>query len=317
MRTLLTLFICIPLLFAVAQDSQSAQQEPDSQGDERIIRIESEGAVLAGNLRYGPHEYSHSEPEGIVATVSNLTIFSSEARLQVPPEEQGETLLAQAEGRREAYFEGGVRVTRGRLEATGPRLGYSEATGLGLLEGGADIRVEPAEEGDDPVAITAAEVEFDVDTDRSISRGDVELESGNQRAQSDELLFEEERSLGCLYADSGQITLTRLDADGDELLITADEACVLTDDERLHARGNVTVIDGSITSTGEEVFFDDARSLAEIIGSPARSVDEDSGSSLESDRILHDIEFDYFEAIDATVPSDFDPADFEPTASAE
>jgi lipopolysaccharide export system protein LptA len=302
-RRVLTALAGLVLVAAFAQES----------GEGRIIRIESEGASISGNFRYGPHEYTHPDPEGLVATVSNLTILSSQATLRVPPEEQGEVQLAQAEGRREASFEGGVRVLRGRLVATGPTLDYSEATGLGLLHGGAEIDIAPAEEDDDPVAITTDEVEFDVDTDRSVSHGDVRLVSGNQRAQADELLYEEERSLGCLTGDGRQVTLTRTDADGDELVITADETCVLTEDEKLYARGNVTVVDGSITSRGDEVFFDDEQSIAEIIGSPARSVDESTGSELQSDRIRQDIEFDFFEAIDATVPSEFDPAAFAPT----
>lgn len=304
MRKFLTVLAALALLTALAQDS----------GEGRIIRIDSQGADFGGNLRYGPHEYAHPDPEGIVATVSNLTIFSSQARLQVPIEEQGEVMLAQAEGRREAYFEGGVRVTRSRLEATGPSLAYSEATSLGTLQGGAEVNVAPEEEGDDPVAITAQQVEFDVDTDRSISRGDVRLHSGNQRATAGELLYEEERSLACLTSEGSQVTLTRTDENGDELLITADETCVLTEEEKLYARGNVMVVDGNITSTGDEVFFDDERSIAEIIGSPAHSQDRETGSELQSDRIRQDIEYDYFEAIDASVQSDFDPTNFQPTS---
>ncbi|HEX7005408.1 MAG TPA: hypothetical protein VF168_14585 [Trueperaceae bacterium] len=307
MRKLLSLLACLTLLTALAQEVS----------EERIIRIDSQGADIGGDFRYGPHEYTHPEPDGIVATVSNLTILSGHAILRVPPEEQGDVTLSQAAGRRQAIFDGGVQVQRGDLSATGPQLSYSEATGLGTLAGGAEIEITPEEEGEDPVFITAQEVEFDVDTDRSISRGDVELVSGNQRASSGELLYEEERGLACLYSESGQVTLTRTDENGEELVITADETCVLTEDEKLYARGNVTVVDGSITSTGEQVFFDDEQSIAEIIGSPAHSVDEANGVELTSDRIRQDIEFDFFEAIDATVPSDFDPQAFEPTAEAE
>jgi lipopolysaccharide export system protein LptA len=303
MRRLLTVSAGLLLVIALAQQS----------GEGRIIRIDSQGASISGNLRYGPHEYTHPEPEGIVSTVSNLTILASKARLQVPEEEQGETLLAQAEGRRQAFFEGGVKVSRGRLVATGPVLGYSEETGLGVLQGGAEIQIAPGEEGDDPVAITAGEVEFDVDTDRSVSRGDVHLTSGNQTAMAEQLLYEEERSLGCLTSEGGQVTVTRTDEDGDDLVITADRTCVLTEQNKLYAVGNVTVVDGSITSTGTEVFFDDEQSLAEIIGSPAQSIDEANGVELTSDRIRQDIEFDFVEAIDATVASDFEAAAFLPT----
>ena len=304
MRKLLITIASLLLLSALAQEAS----------EERIIRIDSQGADLSGDFRYGPHEYTHPDSDGLVATVSNLTILSGHAVLRVPEEEQGEVTLSQAAGRRQAVFDGGVRVERGDLSATGPELAYSEATGLGVLQGGAQIEITPEEEGEDPVSITAREVEFDVDTDRSTSRGDVRLVSGNQQASSDELLYEEERDLACLYSESGQVTLTRTDENGEELVITADETCVLTEDEKLYARGNVTVVDGSITSTGEEVFFDDEQSVAEIIGSPAHSVDEANGVELTSDRIRQDIEFDYVEAIDATVPSEFDRAAFQPTS---
>lgn len=302
-RLLTTLSSLLMLLFAAAQDS----------GAGRIIRIDSEGASFSGNLRYGPHEYTHPDPEGIVATVSNLTILASQARLQVPEGEQGQVPLPQAEGRREAFFEGGVRVTRGRLVAVGPELAYSEATGLGILRTGAKIDIAPSEEGEEPVEITANEVEFDVDTDRSVSRGEVQLVTGKQRARAHLLHYEEDRGLGCFSSQGEQVELTRSEEGGDDLVITADETCVLTEDERLYARGNVTVVDGAITSTGSEVFFDDEMGIAEVIGSPARSVDSANGIELESDRIRQDIEYDSIEAIDATVPSDFDPADFRPT----
>lgn len=305
MRPLVMLLAASILLLAIAQES----------GEGRVIRIDSQGASVEGNLRYGPHQYTHPDPEGIVATVSNLKILSSQATLQVPPEEQGDALLSQAEGRRLANFAGGVRVLRGRLEATGPALGYSEATGLGVLEGGAEINIAAADEGDDPVSITTDEVEFDVDNDVSISRGSVRLISGNQRASAERLLYEEDRSLGCLSSEGGQVTLTRTDEQGDELVITADETCVLTEEEKLYARGNVTVVDGSITSTGDEVFFDDEQALAEIIGSPAHSVDEANGGELTSDRIRQDIEYDYVEAIDASTPSDFSREAFQPTVA--
>src|SRR5690606_14861565 len=103
------------------------------------------------------------------------------------------------------------------------------------------------------------------------------------------------------------------DENGEQMTISADEIRVLTSENRLYASGNVTVVDGSITSTGDVVFFDDATGIAEVIGSaerPAEAVDADSGATLVTDRIKQDVEFDFFEAIDASVPSEFDPATF-------
>lgn len=296
-----------------AADQAPAGQTPtDQAGGEqvRIIRISSEGATASGDFRYGPIAYAHSDPEGILATVSNLTILAQYAELRVPAGQQGEVLLSQAVGEREASFEGGIRVERGRLGATGPALVYSEATGLGVLRGGATIHIAPADAEDDPVDITAEEVEFDVDTDRSTSRGDVRLVSGNQAAVADVLVYVEDRNLGELRSEGGQVTITRTADDGGELLITADTISVLTDEGRLYARGNVTVVDGSITSTGNEVFFDDDASRAEVIGSPARSVDEEQGIELTGGRLEHRTDLSVVSIIDESVPSEFDVSAF-------
>ena len=283
---------------ALAQDSAA----PVS----RIIRIEMAEGTTGGNIRHGPISYEHPDPRGITATVSNLTILAQNASLAVPADQQGELLLAEAEGSREASFSGTVYVERGRLEASGPGLVYSEATGLGLLQGPADIFIAAAEADDEDVRISAGEVEFDVDTDMSTSRGAVLLESGSQTATADLLVYAEERSLGVLSSSDGQVRIVRLADDGSELVITADEVRVLTDDEMLWARGNVTVVDGDITSTGDEVFFDDAASRAEVLGSPAHSVDEAGGVELTGDRLEHRTDLGVVSIIDASQPSEFD-----------
>jgi lipopolysaccharide export system protein LptA len=301
------------LVLAQAQDSApSAAESAETAGTEgsatanRIIRISFQDGTTSGNIRFGPISYTHPEPDGITATVSNLTILARLAELRVPPAQQGETLLSEAEGEREASFEGGVRVLRGRLTAEGPGLVYSEATGLGILNGTAKVHIEPAEDSDDPVDITAGEVEFDVDTDLSTSRGDVTLTSGRQTAEAEQLVYAEERSLGVLSSSSGQVQIIRLDDDGSELVITADEIRVLTDDELLYATGNVTVADGSVTSYGDAVFFDDRASRAEVLGSPARSIDEAEGIELTGARLEHRTDLGVVSTIDASVPSEFE-----------
>ena len=236
----------------------SAQDAPDLQ--ERIITITYDGGNRASpDLRFGPYEYSHPDPEGLMATVSNLTIYGSEAVLEAP---QG-VMIADAEGQRQASFAGGVRVVRGRLEATGPALAYDESTGLGTLERlfdvGVDIVVEPpperANQGD--VTITANSVTFDVDTDVSTSRGDVLLINGNQQAEAEELVYEEARDLAKLSSSGQQVRAVRQNDDG-ELIIVADEIRTLTQTDSLLAVGNVIIVDGPIRSTGDVVFFDDA-----------------------------------------------------------
>ncbi len=277
----------------------AAAQEPDL--ERRLITIDSSGGTQSGNLRYGPIVYEHPDPFGIVATVSTLDIFGPRAELSAPDD----TLLSRAKGQRTARFEGGVRVVRGRLEATGPSLVYRETTGLGELDGGVEVTIAPDDEGGDPTLISAASAEFDVDTDRSVNRGDVELVAGSQRAQADVLTYAEDTDLAVLDCD-GLCTIVREDEENGLLTITAQEIRVLTQGERLWARGDVTVVDGDLVTRGDEAVYDDAQKLAEVTGSPARSVNEADGVTLEGDRILQDVEFDYVEAIDASVVSDLD-----------
>jgi lipopolysaccharide transport protein LptA len=303
-------------------DSEQATGETTEQSPEekRIIRIQFDGGTEEGDLRFGPLVYTHPDPEGIVGTVSNLTIYGQTAELRGPEGE--EISLTDAEGRRTATFSGGLRVTRNRLEAKGPDLSYSEETGIGKMTGNVAIVIAPEEEEDDPVNITAESADFDVDTDVSTSRGNVELVNGNQTATAGEVVYEEDRELALMTSEGGQVTLTRTDEeDGSVLTITADEVRPLTGDKKLHAIGNVTVVDGAGISKGDEVFFDDNESRAEIIGNPATYENEEEGTSLSSGRLEQFTDTDEVQALDETVPSEFNPDDFklmtelEPTES--
>lgn len=297
-----TLALAALLLLAGVATAQGAAPT-DADLERRVITIDGSGGTQSGNLRYGPLRYEHPDPYGVTATVSTLTILGPSATLAGPEGE--EVLLSRAKGRRTATFEGGVRVLRDRLEADGPGLVYDEATGLGVLRGGSVVTIAPEREEDDVTTITADAVEFDVDTDRSVNRGDVVLVTGEQRAESDELRYDESTDLAGLVCLEAQCTITRAQEDG-ELVITADDIRVLTQDERLWARGNVRVVDGDLVTTGDEVVYDDGDKLAEVTGSPAVSVNEADGVTLESDRILQDVEFDFVEAIDASRASDVD-----------
>ncbi len=297
------------ILLSLALLVLSLAQEEDP--ERRIISIDSSGGSQSGNLRFGPLLYEHPEPEGVIATVSTLTIYGQQAELRGPEDEQ--LALTEARGRRTATFSDGVRVTRGRLEATGPELFYSEATGLGTLTGDISIEVAPREEEDDPVLISASEAEFDVDTDVSTSRGGVELTTGNQMANAEQLIYEEERDLGCLSSEGGQVTARRTDDDGDELTIQADELCTLPNEDKLLARGNVTIQDGDITSRGDTVFFDDNESRALILGNPAVSENAADGLVTRGAVIEQRTDIDAVQVF--SDPVDFDESAFELTAA--
>jgi lipopolysaccharide transport protein LptA len=304
----------VVLLLALALGAAASQADPvaadapalDAEAlERRIITIDYSGGTARGNLRFGPITYEHPDPTGIVATVATLTIEAGRAVLAGP----ADTLISQAEGQRDANFEGGVTVRRGRLVAVGDRLVYSEATGLGVLDGSAVVRIAPAREGEDEVVITATSVTFDVDTDISISEGDVRLVNGDQTATADRLVFEEARDLGQFTSSGARAEVTRAGEDGD-LRIVADEIRVLTEFSALYARGDVTVEDGPVTSRGDVVFYDDDEQIAEVIGSPATAVDTSAGVNLSTDRIRQDVRFRFVEAIDASLPTTYTAEQF-------
>jgi lipopolysaccharide export system protein LptA len=322
MKKLFGFFGLLLVIIVLAQEQTDTSQTDTSQTDtteataeeKRIIRIDSSGGTEEGDLRFGPIKYTHPDPEGIKATVSNLSIFAQNAELSGPEGE--EISLSDAEGRRTATFSGGLRVTRNRLEAKGPDLHYSEESGLGTITGGATIHIEPEEEGDDPVDITTDSVEFDVDNDESTSKGNVDLISGNQTAKADELIYEENREVGKLTSAEEQTTITRTDDDGALTTITADVIYVVTKTKQLHAIGNVTVVDGSITSKGDEVFFNDEESRAEVIGN-ATAIDSEEDIEIFGDRIEQLTDTDEINLIDESIPSEFNAEDFKLTREQE
>lgn len=289
------------LLAALVLAGALAQGDaPTAAPERRLITIDSSGGTQSGNLRFGPIRYEHPEPDGVVATVSTLTIRGPRAELRAP---EG-ALIGQSQGLREATFDGGVVVTRGRLTATGASLRYSEATGLGVLEGDAQVRVAPASEGEREVVITALSVTFDVDTDTSVSAGDVVLLNGDQAATAERLEYEETAGLGVLSGDE-RPEVTRTADDGGLLRIVANEIRVLTDLAALYAVGTVEVIDGDVRSTGDEVFYDDEQEVAEVLGNPAVAVDSAAGVRLETARVRQDVRFRFVEAMDASLPTPF------------
>jgi lipopolysaccharide transport protein LptA len=327
MRQTVILITTFLLLFGLAQEQTTTTQTDTSQTDttgtdtttseqtaeeKRIIRIQNDGGTQSGDLRFGPITYEHPDLEGVVATVSNLTIYGQKAELKGPEGE--EVSLTDAEGRRIATFSGGLRVTRNKLEAKGPDLTYSEETGIGTMTGNVAIVVAPDKEGGDPVNINAESADFNVDTDVSISKGNVQLENGNQSATANEVTYEENRKLAKMTpAEGDQVTLTRTDKDGNVLTITADVVRPLTEGKRLHAIGNVTIVDGAGITKGDEVFFDDKESRAEITGNPATYENDEDGASLSSGRLEQFTDTDTVQPLDETVPSKFDAKDFQLT----
>lgn len=241
----------------------------------RVIQVE--GGRLSGDLRYGPWTF-----EGEVrGRVKDLEIRSSKATLTAP---KGKT-MQEAEGEREARFEGGVVVRRGRVEARGPVLVYREKTGEGELLGPARMRQEP-KPGEDPVEVEASRMTFQVDTDTSSSENAI-LKSGNQEGRAAFVYYEEEKGLA-VFTDSKEVVLVRKRKDGD-LVIRAKEVRSLTSSKKLIATGGVRLQDGDLVTTGESLYYDDTTGEAIVLGRPAVSENKKEGFRLSGNTLQHNV----------------------------
>jgi lipopolysaccharide transport protein LptA len=235
-----------------------------SSASNRIVKIQG-GA--RGNVRTGPLTYSGNP---VKATISTLQLQSAQAVLAAPA---GIALL-EAEGKRTANFTGNVMVTRGRLTARGGQLAYSEATGQGVLSASPSAVFVPEDKSNgDTVSISAGQMSLDVDSNMSTSTGGVRLTNGSQNGRADRLVFDEDRELAQL---TGSPSLTRA-AKGNqkELTMTGQEVRALTADKTLYVRGNVRLVQGTLTTTGNAVYYDDKKNVAYVVGN-AVSVDSRS-----------------------------------------
>ncbi|BBN96117.1 OstA-like protein [Deinococcus grandis] len=229
----------------------------------RLITIEG---APRGDVRNGPLTFTGNP---VKAKVSTLNIEASQAVLTAP---KG-TALIEAKGKRTTDFTGNVKVTRGRLTATGNALAYSEATGQGVLNGSASATFTPDKTDGDTVTIKAAQMSLDVDNDRSTSTGGVTLSNGTQSGKADKLVFDEQRELALL---TGTPSLTRAARGSQkELIITGQEVRALTKTKTLYVRGGVKLVQGTTTTTGDAVYYDDRKNVAYVVGN-AVSVDSKS-----------------------------------------
>ncbi len=241
----------------------------------RVIQVE--GGRLSGDLRHGPWTF-----EGEVrGRVKDLEIRSPKATLTAP---KGKT-MQEAEGEREARFEGGVVVRRGRVEARGPVLVYREKTGEGELLGPARMRQEP-KPGEDPVEVEASRMTFQVDTDTSSSENAL-LKSGNQEGRAAFVYYEEEKGLA-VFTDPKEVVLTRKRKDGD-LVIRAKEVRSLTGSKKLIATGGVRLQDGDLVTTGESLYYEDTTGEAIVLGRPAVSENKKEGFRLSGNTLQHNV----------------------------
>ncbi|GAA5535003.1 hypothetical protein E5F05_20190 [Deinococcus metallilatus] len=249
----------LALAAALAATTVLAQSAPDS----RLINIEG---APRGDIRNGPYTFSGNP---VRATVSTLKIQAGQATLAAPA---GTPLSdAKARGKRTANFTGNVIVNRGRLTAKGGQLAYSEVTGQGVLSASPSATFVPEDKSSgDTVNISAGQMSLDVDNNVSTSTGNVHLTNGNQSGQADKLVFDEDRELAQL---TGTPTLTRA-AKGNqkELTINGQEVRALTKSKTLYVRGGVKLVQGSLTTTGDAVYYDDKKNVAYVVGN-AVSVD--------------------------------------------
>ncbi|WP_310584407.1 LptA/OstA family protein [Deinococcus sp.] len=240
----------------------------------RVLKFET-SAQLQGDLRNGPYNYTGKAGAAVKATVGTVSIAAPQASMKAP----AGTPMANAQGRRSADFTGGVTVLRGRLSAKGAALNYSEASGQGLLTGAPSAVFTPEKKGDDPVNIAAANMSLDVDTNMSTSTGNVKLVSGVQTGRADRVVFDEGKELGLL---TGNMSLSRAaTAKAKELNVVGTEARILTKGKLLYVLGKVKLTQGSTTTTGDAVYYDDARNVAYVVGN-AVSTDSKTGTTVRA-----------------------------------
>ena len=270
MRRILSVALLLACGIALAAGSRVIEVRADKQN----------GSPLASSLEFTGN---------VKGSVQKLGIASDKATLTAPDG----TPVAGSEGKRTASFLGGVTVTRGRLTAQGPSLEYRETSGLGVLAGPAKIVQKPQKAGEDDVLISAGKATFDVDTNVSTSEGNVKLVNGTQTATSAKIIYDEDSSLGCL-TDPRSVGVVRepKKAGDNRLVITAKEVRVNTDTNTLIASGGVRLEAGDNVTTGEALFYDDAKDTAWVIGDvakkiPAKNVNRKSGATISSGTIIN------------------------------
>ncbi|THF87697.1 hypothetical protein E7T09_00145 [Deinococcus sp. KSM4-11] len=226
-----------------------------------------------GDLRKGPLTFTGSP---VKATVSTLNIEASQAVMSAP----AGTLLIEAKGKRTADFTGSVVVTRGRLTAKGDKLAYSEVTGQGIMTGTPSATFVPANKEDgDAVAIQATQMSLDVDNNVSTSTGSVGLTNGTQTGKADKLVFDEDKELAQL---TGTPSLTRAAKGAQkELVMSGTEVRARTKEKTLYVKGNVKLVQGTTTTTGDAVYYDDKKNVAYVVGN-AVSVDSKTKVTLRA-----------------------------------
>ena len=257
-------------LLLAALTATTVFAQTGSSADKRVINIQG---ASTGNLRTGPLNFTGSP---VKATVSTLQIQSAQATLAAP----AGTPIIEARGKRTANFSGNIAVTRGRLSAKGDKLAYSEVSGQGVLSGSAAATFLPeGNSGNDPVNITATQMSLDVDNNVSTSTGTVRLTNGTQTGRADKLVFDEDKELAQL---TGTPSLTRA-AKGSqkELVISGTEVRALTKSKTLYVKGGVKLVQGTQTTTGDAVYYDDAKNVAYVVGN-AVSVDSKSKVTLRA-----------------------------------
>jgi lipopolysaccharide export system protein LptA len=241
-------------------------------------------AVTGDRQNGSPRAASIEFTGNVKGSVQQLKISADRATLTAP---DGAAIVA-SEGKRTATFTNGVTVTRGRLTAQGPSLEYRETSGLGVLAGPAKIVQKPQKAGDDDVNISASKATFDVDTNVSTSEGNVKLDNGNQSAQASKVVYDEDSSLGCL-TDARTVTLVRepKKAGENRITITAKEVRVNTDNNTLVGMGGVTIVSGRNRTTGDTLYFDDAKSTAYVVGRPAKNTDTRSRAEVQGTTLIN------------------------------
>lgn len=122
----------------------------------------------------------------------------------------------------------GVFIRQGRTIVSGTELFYDNATGLADLNGPIDLQ-RTSESGDNDLTATADSLVFDVNTDLSTLKGDVEVISDKRVSHAETLILNEEEAYATLLGSPARSVEGENVLEGDTLLyyLDTDDVIVL------------------------------------------------------------------------------------------
>lgn len=250
-----------------------------------VLEIDTSGGSQTGNLRYGPVLVRHTDDDGVWASVGSIQVSASVVEVTGP---EG-VALAAATSLRTATFRSNVVIRRTGLTVSGDEFTYVEATGEGVLVGGAEAWIPYAPDGESSMRVGAQVMVINLRELVSSSEGKVVVDVPDGiMITADKLVFYEERGLAVLSAEGGPVLLSVV-SDDIALAGKAAEIHVDTIGEVLRLRGSVGFQVGDLAVSGSEAFYSHPAQRVTITGEPANVTDLAGATVLASSAVVLDL----------------------------